>query len=63
MFRANYVLRALMLPAGTHEIVFEFVPDVVHTGALISLSSAILLALIALLMIIGEYRRFSSSNN
>ena len=62
MFRANYVLRALLLPQGNHEIVFEFVPEVVQTGTMISLSSTILLIIVALIFLIGEYRRFGISN-
>lgn len=31
-FRADYALRALNIPAGSHEIVFEFRPDSIYKG-------------------------------
>ncbi len=46
ILRANYVLRALEIPAGSHEIVFEFKPRSYYTGETISLICSILLILL-----------------
>ena len=45
-FRANYILRAMMVPAGEHEITFKFEPQVVKTGSSIALASSVLLGLL-----------------
>jgi hypothetical protein len=58
MFRANYALRAMIIPEGTHDIVFEFIPEVVRRGELITLSSTILLLLVTVIMVIGRYREY-----
>lgn len=44
-FRANYVLRAMIVPAGDHEIRFSFEPASYITGNNISLVSSIILIL------------------
>ncbi|MCF6350459.1 MAG: YfhO family protein [Flavobacteriaceae bacterium] len=46
IIRVNYVLRALEIPKGKHEIIFEFQPKVIKTGNQIVLISYILLLLI-----------------
>ena len=43
IIQANYVLRALEIPAGQHEIVFEFKPDSYFVGNKISLLFSILI--------------------
>jgi hypothetical protein len=45
-FRVNYVLRAMVLPAGVHKVEFRFEPKVYFTGEKISLASSILLLLL-----------------
>jgi hypothetical protein len=58
-FRANYVLRAMIVPAGDHEIRFAFMPASYYTGNKVSLASSVLLILIlAGYIAIRVYPRF-----
>jgi len=48
-FRANYVLRAMIIPAGEHKVVFKFEPKIWFIGEKISfISSLLLLVLIVI---------------
>ena len=58
-FRVNYLLRALNVPAGTHEIRFEFRPDSVIKGYKVSLAfSGILYFILIGSITFGLYRFF-----
>ncbi|MGV3459227.1 MAG: YfhO family protein [Flavobacterium sp.] len=45
-FQADYVLRAMTIPAGKHTIEFRFEPQIVKTGSSIALVSSILMLLL-----------------
>ena len=47
-FRADYVLRAMVIPPGNNKIEFKFEPKVIQTGSTISLASSIVFLLILL---------------
>lgn len=47
-FRANYLFRALAIPAGEHQIEFRFEPDTYILGEKVSLAASILLLLTSL---------------
>ncbi len=55
-FRANYVLRSMVIPKGKHTIVFKFEPRVIEQGSMFSLISYGLLILISLVWFL-KYRK------
>ena len=62
IFRANYVLRALNIPAGKHQIRFEFRPDTVFKGDKIGMAFLILmLAFVAGSIGWGVYKRVKTA--
>jgi hypothetical protein len=61
-FRVNYVLRGMVLPAGTHKVEFKFHPDVYFIGEKISLISSILLLILMVIFAGIEIRRTIRSN-
>ncbi|WP_167597204.1 YfhO family protein [Leeuwenhoekiella sp. ZYFB001] len=60
-FKADYILRAMMVPEGEHTIEFKFEPQVVKTGSTISLASNILLLVIILGGVFFTYRKLNSA--
>ena len=59
-FRVNYVLRALVVPAGNHKIEFKFEPKSFYSGEKISMISSILLGLVLLFGLFITYRKTKS---
>jgi hypothetical protein len=55
--RANYILRAMPIPAGKHEIEFRFEPESYFIGNKISLASSFILILAVLAMIFVEIKK------
>ena len=55
IFRANYVLRAMLLPAGSHKVEMKFQPQSYFTGEKVALASS---ALILLLFAGGLFMEF-----
>jgi len=57
-FNANYILRAMLVPAGDHEIVFTFQPKSFYTGNKISMASSLLLLILLLGVAVIEIRKY-----
>ena len=55
--QVDYVLRGMNVPAGKHEIVFKFEPQVVKTGSTIALISSILIGLVLIGGIGYEFKK------
>ena len=57
IMRANYVLRAVMLPAGEHTVVFTFDPQTVHTTETVANVALLLLVLLFVTAVALTWRR------
>jgi hypothetical protein len=62
-FQTDYVLRAMILPAGEHKVEFKFEPKIYRIGAKISLISSILLILIVIGVAVVEIRKSVASGS
>jgi uncharacterized membrane protein YfhO len=60
-FRADWVLRGMVVPAGDHEIKFTFRPASYYTGNKVSLASSILLILLFAGYFLTKFKRKSKS--
>lgn len=56
-FRANYILRAMVIPAGKHEVVFTFKPKMFDIGRNIDLASSLLILLVFAGWIVFEVKK------
>ena len=56
LLRANYLLRAAMIPAGQHEIVMLYEPKIWKVGSVVSLVSSLALILFAIGAVIYSYK-------
>lgn len=61
-FRANYVLRAMLVPAGKHKIEFKFEPDGYRIGEKVSFASSIFLVLLLFGTVFYEIRKSLKTN-
>ena len=55
-FRANYILRALSIPKGSHIVEFKFEPSVFKIGENISLASSVLLIILLIFVSLKELK-------
>lgn len=56
-FRVNYILRAMVVPAGNHTIEFKFHPASYYSGEKVSLAGSLLLLLAVIGFIFYRYKK------
>jgi len=56
-FRANYVLRAMVIPPGVNTIRFQFEPEIIEKGSTVSLISFVLLIVVLLALLFIQFRK------
>ena len=61
--RVNYVLRAMRVPAGKHNIEYKFEPTIIATGEKISAASMVLLFLLCGGAVFMEFRKKGGANH
>lgn len=59
-FRADYVLRAMIIPEGNNKVEFKFEPEVIQTGSTITIASALIFLLLAVGGVVIERRKRDS---
>ena len=62
-FRVNYVLRAMVVPEGEHQIEFKFEPKSYYTGNKIALASSTILVLLLASVFYLEIKKYLQSLN
>jgi len=60
-FRANYLLRAMIIPAGEHEIIFKFEPKSFTIGNYIAITSSIVLIVLLSLFVFFTIKQKKSN--
>lgn len=60
-FKADYLLRAMYVPAGNHKIQFRFQPESYSIGNLITIISTLLVFLLVIISIVMGFRKKSSN--
>jgi len=56
-FRANYLLRGMIVPAGDHVIEFKFEPETFDTAATVSTAAGLVLVLVVLLAVYMHFKK------